>query len=256
MSATGDGSAGGSDPRPRASAATHAAPRSGMGSVLAGEEFSVSAALGGPRGVLESALPTALFVVLFVLTRSIPVAGIAAVAVVAIALVVRLVQRQNPSQVVGGLVGVAVGAIWAIRSGQGTDFYVPGLIVNGVSAVILLITILVGHPLVGLVVSLLDPRVAAWRSLPAARRAYTLATWMLVGLYALKLAVQLPLYLTGAVAALGVAKLVMGLPLFALVIWLIWMLHRSVIARLEATGSSADGATDPTDASGEGPRVP
>ncbi|UQN30921.1 DUF3159 domain-containing protein [Brachybacterium kimchii] len=221
----------------------HAAPRSGMGAVLAGEEFSVGDALGGPRGIVESVLPTALFVVLFVITRSIPIAGGAAVAVVLVALVVRLVQRQNPSQVLGGLIGVTVGAIWALRSGQGTDFYVPGLITNAVAAAVLVVSILARYPLVGVVVGLLDPRVAAWRGKPLARRAYTQATWLFVGLYVLKLAVQLPLYLSGQVAALGVAKLVMGLPLFALVVWLVWMLHRSVRARLEAEAESAPDAT-------------
>jgi hypothetical protein len=217
----------------------HAAPRSGMGAVLAREDFSASAALGGPRGIIESVLPTALFVVLFVATRSIPIAGGAAVGVVVIALLVRLIQRQNPSQVLGGLLGVAVGAVWALRSGQGTDFYVPGLITNAVAALVLLVSILLRQPLVGVVVGLLDPRAAAWRESADARRAYTLATWMFVALYVLKLAVQLPMYLGGAVAALGVAKLVMGLPLFALVVWLVWMLHRSVIARITASAEQA-----------------
>jgi Protein of unknown function (DUF3159) len=36
--------------------------------------------------------------------------------------------------------------------------------------------------------------------------------------------VQLPLYLAGAVVALGVAKTAMGLPLFALGLWLTYRL--------------------------------
>lgn len=210
------------------------APASGMGRVLGSSEFSVSAAVGGPRGVIESALPTLLFVVLFVITRDLTVAAVAAVAAVLVALLVRLVQRQSPSSVLGGLLGVGIGAVWALRSGEGTDFYVPGLITNAVAAAILLLSIAVRRPLVGMMISVLDPRVADWQRDPAARRAYTRATWLFAGLYALKLAVQLPLYLTGAVAALGVAKLVMGLPLFLLVAWIVWLLHRTVIARRES----------------------
>ncbi|MCL6423447.1 DUF3159 domain-containing protein [Brachybacterium sp. JHP9] len=210
------------------------APASGMGRVLGSSEFSASAAVGGPRGVIESALPTLLFVVLFVITRDLTVAAVAAVAAVLVALLVRLVQRQSPSSVLGGLLGVGIGALWALRSGEGTDFYVPGLITNAVAAAILLLSIAVRRPLVGMMISVLDPRVADWQRDPAARRAYTRATWLFAGLYALKLAVQLPLYLTGAVAALGVAKLVMGLPLFLLVAWIVWLLHRTVIARRES----------------------
>jgi hypothetical protein len=42
--------------------------------------------------------------------------------------------------------------------------------------------------------------------------------------------VQLPLYLAGAVVALGVARTAMGIPLFALGIWLTWRLVRRMPA--------------------------
>ena len=47
-------------------------------------------------------------------------------------------------------------------------------------------------------------------------------------MFALRLAVEVPLYLTGAagVGALGVARLVLGLPLFALTAWFVWLLVR------------------------------
>ena len=85
---------------------SHAAPRSGMGAVLVGEEFSVGDAVGGPRGILESVLPTALFVVLFVVTRSIPIAGGAAVAVVVAAaghggVVARRLRATHPAGAAG-----------------------------------------------------------------------------------------------------------------------------------------------------------
>ena len=49
---------------------------------------------------------------------------------------------------------------------------------------------------------------------------------MWAGLFSLRLAVQLPLYLAGAVVALGVARIAMGVPLFAIGIWLTWLLMR------------------------------
>jgi hypothetical protein len=42
----------------------------------------------------------------------------------------------------------------------------------------------------------------------------------------LRLVIQLPLYLAGAVVALGVAKVALGLPLFAVAVWLSWLLLR------------------------------
>ena len=42
----------------------------------------------------------------------------------------------------------------------------------------------------------------------------------------LRLAVQLPLYLAGGLTALGVARIAMGIPLFAVGIWLSWLILR------------------------------
>ncbi len=201
--------------------------------MLQQESFSVGDAIGGPRGIAESVLPTLVFVVLYVATRSVMVASVSAVAVVVVFLAIRLVQRQSPATVLGGLIGVALGAVLAIRSGDGTDFYAPGIVINAVSLVILLISLLARRPLIGLLVGMLDPRVEDWASDPAARRVYTRATLLFVALYAAKLAVQVPLLLTGHVAALGVAKLVMGLPAFAVIAYLVWLMHRSLLARRE-----------------------
>ena len=47
-------------------------------------------------------------------------------------------------------------------------------------------------------------------------------------MFALRLGVEVPLYLAGqdALGALGVARLVAGVPLFALTLWFIWLLVR------------------------------
>lgn len=211
-----------------------AARRGGLGGVLGQEQFSVGEAIGGPRGIIESVLPTLLFIVLFVITRSVQVASITAVAAVAVFFLARLIQRQSPATVLGGLIGVALGAVLAIRSGDGADFYAPGIAINAVSLVVLLVSLIARRPLIGLFIGALDPRVQDWAQDPAARRVYGRATLLFAGLYAAKLAVQVPLLLTGQVAALGVAKLAMGLPAFAVIAYLVWLMHRSLLARRDA----------------------
>lgn len=57
-------------------------------------------------------------------------------------------------------------------------------------------------------------------------RRYQAATWLWVGMFVLRLAVQVPLYVTGTVGWLGTARLVMGIPLFALTLWVTWLLVR------------------------------
>ena len=49
-----------------------------------------------------------------------------------------------------------------------------------------------------------------------------LATWIITVLMMLRLAVQVPLYFANNVEALGATRLIMGLPLYALGVWLAW----------------------------------
>jgi hypothetical protein len=60
-------------------------------------------------------------------------------------------------------------------------------------------------------------------------------------LFAARLAIQLPLYLTQQVELLGTIKLVMGAPAFVAVLWLAWLIMRPVLRPGEpgAPGSSA-----------------
>ena len=59
----------------------------------------------------------------------------------------------------------------------------------------------------------------------------TVTTWLWVGLFSLRLGVQVPLYLAEQAAALAATKLLMGLPLYAAVLWVTWLMVRAVYAR-------------------------
>ncbi len=64
--------------------------------------------------------------------------------------------------------------------------------------------------------------------MPARLRAYSQATWLWVGMFGIRLMVQIPLYLLGMTATLGLANVPLGLPLFALVAYLTWRVIRRV----------------------------
>ena len=121
---------------------------------------------------------------------------------------------------------MAFAAFIATRSGKAEDFFLPGLIANAAYAAAFVISILVRWPLVGVVVSQLDGEGSEWRDDRRRVRTFNRASWMWAALFATRLAVQLPLYLAGAVVALGVTRTAMGLPLFALGLWLTWLMVR------------------------------
>jgi hypothetical protein len=194
------------------------------------EDFSPAKAIGGWRGVVESGLPGMVFVVVFVASRALGPALIASAGIAIVLTAVRLVQRTPVTQALGGLVGVAIGVWWAWQSGKGENYFLWALILNAGYGLGCLISILVKWPVVGLVVgTFADFSLTAWRSRPDFYRRARLGTWMLVAMFALRLAVKTPLYLGGEVGWLGTAHLLMGIPLYALTLWMIWLLLRGHI---------------------------
>jgi len=208
----------------------------GLRSITA-DEFSASDAVGGVRGIVEAVAPGLLFVVVYIAAgQQLRPALVAASAAAVLAVVARLVQRTPVTQAFSGVLGVGIGVLWAWRTGDASDYFAYGLLVNGVYFVGTLVSIVVGWPLVGLVVGLFSGRgplgggpwsaAVQWRQDAVLRRRYALATWPWVAMFGLRLLVQLPLFLSGEVVWLGTAKLAMGLPLTALTLWLSWMLVR------------------------------
>lgn len=217
--------------------AAAAEPLRGLRAVT-GEDFRFADAIGGVRGLVESTLPGLLFVVVFVATRELTPALVASVVVALAAVVVRLVQRTPVTQAFSGVLGIAVGVAWAWWSGRAQDFFAGGLLANVGYLVAMVVSIAARWPAVGVVVALLRGEDSAWRTDPERsheRRRFVWATWVMAAVFALRLAVQVPLYLAGesAVAALGTAKLAMGLPLFAVGLWVTWLLVGSRAARAD-----------------------
>ena len=214
-----------------------AQPLRGLRAVT-GEDFSFADAIGGVRGLVESTLPGLVFVVVFVATRELTPALVASVVVALAAVVVRLVQRTPVTQAFSGVLGIAVGVAWAWWSGRAQDFFAGGLLANAGYLLAMVVSVAARWPAVGVVVALLRGEDSAWRTDPARsheRRRFVWATWVMAAVFALRLAVQVPLYLAGesAVAALGTAKLAMGLPLFAVGLWVTWLLVGSRAARAD-----------------------
>ena len=178
-------------------------------------------AIGGWRGVIDSSLPGAVFLIVYVVNGNrLSQAVWAAVAAGGVIAVLRLVRRQSLQQVVSGFVGIAFCAWLASRTGRAEDFYLPGILINIAYAVGLSVSCLVGHPLLGYGVGAATGDVSGWRRVPEQRRAYSLATWFFAAVFATRVVVQVPLYLAGWVGPLGVAKLALGWPLFALAAYL------------------------------------
>lgn len=186
------------------------------------------AAAGGVRGIAESVLPGLIFLITFTVTRDLTASLIGSVAMAAVFLVARLVQRTPLTQAFAGIIGVALSAFLAMKTGKAEDFYTIGFLTNAGYIAAMVVSIAVRWPILGLLFGYARNEGVRWRTQPERLRAYRVATWILVGVMAARLAVQVPLYFASAVDALGAMRLIMGVPLYALGLWLAWLVSRPV----------------------------
>lgn len=190
-------------------------------------------ALGGPRGIVESAVPTALFTVCFLISQDIRLSLIVSIGVTAVLLAARVVQRSTTQFVLNALVGIGIGALFAYRASQsgGSEeevaraVFTPGLIYNGVYAAVIVFTIVIGWPIVGFMVGSVMGDPTEWHSDKAMVRLCSQLTWVLAVPCVIRVAVQLPLWLDYQIGLLGATKIALGWPLqlasFAVMGWLL-----------------------------------
>ncbi len=179
------------------------------------ESLLLERAIGGWRGIIDSGLPTMVFIVAYIITgQNLRPSVIAAVVAGLLIVAWRLIRRQPLQQVGAGMIGLAVSAIFTWKTGRAENFFLPGLLTNLAYGTAFLISILVRWPLLGIAMGYLASEGTAWRREPALRRTYAAASWLWVLLFFGRVIVQTPLYLAGWVTALGIVKIVMGWPLF------------------------------------------
>lgn len=205
---------------------------SGLRAVIQ-DDFDIMEAVGGVRGIIEAVVPTVVFLVLYTVTGELNLPLVVSVGSTAVFILIRAIQRIPITPALGGLFAIALSAFIAWRSGEASDFFVWGLITNAAYLFGLVISLAVRWPALGLLIGALRGDATSWRSStdPAkviTRRRYTYITWMWVGLFAARLLVQAPLYFADATEALGVARLFMGVPFFALIVWFTWMMVRGL----------------------------
>jgi hypothetical protein len=203
-------------------------------------------ALGGWRGTVEAATPILAFLAVWwwrgefvgdddALRQSLVAAG----AVMVVLVVVRVAQRQTLQHVFSGVIGLAIAAVLALRTGNASDVFLPGILYNLVLAVAFGLSVVLRWPVLGLAYGALTGDVTGWRSRPEVVRLFQRLTAVFVASYALRVVVQLPLYLAGSVTVLGIAKLVMGWPLLALVVVVIGGMLARGRTPVEATPTEA-----------------
>ena len=148
-----------------------------------------------------------------------------------------------------GLLAVGICLIWAWQSHEARNYYMFGFLTNAFYIVLLSISLIVRVPALGLAVEFIrtlpTEHLRAWlddwvQDKPL-KRAYTIITALWIGVFSLRLLVQVPLYLTDQVGWLGTARLLMGIPFWALMIWISYLIIATPMHHHKALHAAAEG---------------
>lgn len=200
--------------------------------------------LGGWYGSIETALPTVAFVVMYVVRDEVRLAVLSAVGVTFILLGIRMYIGGSVRYVLSSLAGIAIAAFFALRSGQAEDAFLPGIMFSGAYGVLALVSIVGRWPIVGFLVAAADPDYAknptAWRKDRPLVRVCSRLTWVLVGLFVLRVVLMLPLYLAGEVVWLGVAKIALGWPAYLVAVLIMGVMLNTGRTPLQELAEAGD----------------
>ena len=188
----------------------------------------VLAAFGGKKGLLDSGIPSLLFLIVFNVQHDLHQALYASVIVAIILTIIRLAMRDTVQHAFSGLIGVLFCAWLANRTGNPSDVFVPKLLINVVYGSVYLVANLAGWPILGLMLGPILGENLHWRKVPARKAAYLRTGWLWIALFFSRIIVQYPIYRSGNVNLLGTVNLAMGTPLFIATGYGTWMILKSV----------------------------
>jgi hypothetical protein len=183
--------------------------------------------MGGVSGLVASTIPIVVFVVMNALTGLNP----ALVASLGSAVVIagwRLARREKLQPAVSGAIGVGISAFIAYRLGDAKGFFLFGIWASLAYAAVFAASIVLRWPLVGVIWHGLRGDGQNWRADRRVLIGYDIATLAWVVVFVARFTVQRWLYDTDQTGALGIARLVMGIPLTAIALVVtVWAARRA-----------------------------
>ena len=194
------------------------------------------AQVGGVSGLIYSSLPVVTFVAVSS-ASGLRAAIVSALGVAAVVLVWQLIRRNSAQPALAGFMGVGVCTLIAYFVGQSKGYFLLGIWMSLVWAVVFTVSVAIRRPIVGYMWSWSTSRDRAWRGIPRAVYAFDIATtgWVLV--FAARFVVQHWLYDENKTGWLGVARIGMGYPLTALAAVLTYVAIRAAQRALVESGT-------------------
>lgn len=205
--------------------------------VITAPDASVLDVLGGWRGLADVLGPNVVFLVVYLATTDIVWATVSALAVCVFLALVRATAWQPVGPAIGGMILVALSGLMALATGNDGDFFLIDLIQTGVVSAILLASLLIRRPLLGILLAPVLADGATWRTNPTLLRAYSWATAVWAVAAAIRTVSKIPFYLEGNLLGLGVVDMLTGIPLAVVTTYYQLRILRGAYARDRAAAA-------------------
>ncbi|MFY9263305.1 MAG: DUF3159 domain-containing protein [Actinomycetaceae bacterium] len=207
--------------------------RSGLAAIN-DDDFNILTVVGGWRAVIETVLPTLTFVIGLITTGDYLIPAFAALILVTTFAITRIMQGKSVKPAIISVVTMAASVYVAWKTGQAVNVFLISILKNATYGSVVLLSILVRWPVLGVMLGLIRGEKTAWRKgeewkLTRVRYYQITTVWLFV--FIARLSVQVPLYFHGYAEWLGIAKLTLGLPTDILAAYLSWLLIRSLPKR-------------------------
>lgn len=176
--------------------------------------------LGGRRGLIEGAIPPLVFAgtnavggVAGLGERALMTAIAAAVASAVVIIVVGVAQGVSLAGAVRGSALLVIAVGFVLWTGSARDFFLPGIYVDAVFALVIALSVLIGRPLIGYAYAFVVGDEGEWRNDRRLRRAFAFASVIWAAGYGARATAQIWLYLEDQPELLALVKVLLGWPL-------------------------------------------
>lgn len=132
-------------------------------------------AMGGTRGIVDSALPATVFV-LVRLAGPLGTAIVVSLLSGLLLLGLRLWRGEPLQQVGSGFFGLVLAVVVARATGTGKGFFLPGILTTAGTGLAFVVSLALRRPAVAIALAAYDAKYAGWAAHPGLRRACQVAT--------------------------------------------------------------------------------
>jgi len=192
------------------------------------EKAKVIQAFGGKKGIIDSSVPSLLFVFTQSIAHNLKISLIVALIAAALLTCVRIFKKDSLVHSFSGLFGVVICAAFAYFTNSPKGYFAPSITKNAIFLGVYAAGNIIRWPIIGVILGPILGEDTRWRQDKLRLRAYTMASWVWFLMFAIRFVVQYFLFHKDYLTALGIANIFLGLPLYLLTLWATWEIIKRV----------------------------